>query len=159
VAGLGLQSPGAAHDFLDNLVALGFLDPQRRRPTEHPENGFSSSPRANAVYVGRKSSEGQPSPLSVLEPPSERTATGLPQNELRAGGEGPCLRRFMRIPPACRNSLASMTGISHAGHQAHRPVLPVDGATPAFAWMLGTAQGDLAAQIANASIRTCGVGF
>jgi len=109
-------SPGPPR-LLATLVALGFLTRSDRRLLRTPPRRILFLDRPRPSY-GRESSRWPPSPLSGLGAPHEAaTHLGLPPYELKGGG-GVCLRRFMRDFPPPADFLASMTGISHCGHQA-----------------------------------------
>ena len=151
---LGLH-PRSARDFLDTLVALGFL--------QRTEDGYSNSPDAS-LFLDRK----KPSYVGgILEMANHRLypfwghltealRTGQPQNEVKTGG--PALFETLYADPArLKQFLAAMTGISHGANLA---------IANAFPWKnyrtfvdVGTAQGDLAAQIARANPHLHGIGF
>jgi O-methyltransferase/methyltransferase family protein len=151
---LGLH-PRSARDFLDTLVALGFL--------QRTKDGYSNSPEAN-LFLDRK----KPSYVGgILEMANHRLypfwghltealRTGQPQNEVKTGG--PALFETLYADPArLKQFLAAMTGISHGANLA---------IANAFPWKnyrtfvdVGTAQGDLAAQIARANPHLQGIGF
>ena len=151
---LGLH-PRSARDFLDTLVALGFL--------QRTEFGYSNSPDAS-LFLDRK----KPSYVGgILEMANHRLypfwghltealRTGQPQNEVKTGG--PALFETLYADPArLKQFLAAMTGISHGANMT---------IANAFPWKnyrtfvdVGTAQGDLAAQIARANPHLHGIGF
>ena len=151
---LGLH-PRSARDFLDTLVALGFL--------QRTEDGYSNSPDAS-LFLDRK----KPSYVGgILEMANHRLypfwghltealRTGQPQNEVKTGG--PALFETLYADPArLKQFLAAMTGISHGANMT---------IANAFPWKnyrtfvdVGTAQGDLAAQIARANPHLHGIGF
>ncbi len=153
-ARVGLHSR-ASRDFLDSLVALGFLQRDGDRYSNTPETDLFLD-RAKPSYIG-----------GILEMANHRlypfwahltTAlrTGQPQNELRTGEPG--LFEVLYADPArLREFLAAMTGISHGANMTIARALPwanyktfVD---------VGTAQGDLAVQIALANPHLRGVGY
>lgn len=151
---LGLHERSAG-DFLDALVALGFLE------------------RRNGVYVNTASTDlfldkRKPSYLGgILEMANHRLygfwgnlteglRTGRLQNEAKSG-DLPFFEALYADPARLREFLAAMTGLSHGANLAiaHR-----------FPWAdrssfvdVGTAQGDLAVQIALANPHLTGVGF
>jgi precorrin-6B methylase 2 len=151
---LGLH-PRGARDFLDTLVALGFL--------QRTGDRYSNSPEAN-LFLDRK----KPSYVGgILEMANHRLypfwghltealRTGQPQNEVKTGA--PALFETLYADPArLKQFLAAMTGISHGANMA---------IANAFPWKnyrtfvdVGTAQGDLAAQIARANPHLQGIGF
>lgn len=151
---LGLH-PRSARDFLDALVALGFL--------QRDDHGYANTPEAH-LFLDRK----KPSYIGgMLEMANHRlypfwghltTAlrTGLPQNEIREGD--PSLFEALYADPArLREFLGAMTGISRGANLTIARAFPwADYTTFAD---VGTAQGDLAVQIALANPHVRGVGF
>jgi hypothetical protein len=151
---LGLH-PRSSRDFLDALVALGFL---------HRDGDRYSNTVETSLFLDRK----KPSYIGgILEMANHRlypfwghltTAlrTGLPQNEIRTGD--PNLFEALYADPArLKEFLRSMTGISHGANMT---------IARAFPWAdrrtfvdVGTAQGDLAVQIARANPHLRGLGF
>lgn len=153
-ATLGL-SPRSARDFLDALVALGFL--------ERHDGVYSDTPQT-ALFLDRR----KPSYVGgMLEMANARLyrfwgeltpalRSGKPQNETRFG-ETPLFEALYSNPAALREFLEAMTGLSHGANLAIARQVPWEGyATFAD---IGTAQGDLAAQIALAHPHLTGVGF
>lgn len=87
---------------------------------------------------------------------TEALRTGLPQNELKGGGPG-MFETLYADPARLKGFLAAMTGISHGSNMTIARKFPwaeyrsfVD---------VGTAQGDLAVQIALANPHLEGIGF
>lgn len=153
-ARIGLH-PRASRDFLDALVALGFLD---RR------DGVYANTEPAALYLDRR----QPTCIAALLEMADRrlyhywdrlpTAlrTGEPQNELRDGG--PTLfSALMDDPPRHRLFLSAMTALSRGANLAMARKFPW--AEYASFVDIGTAQGDLAAQVARAHPHLRGIGF
>jgi len=151
---LGLH-PRSAADFLDALVSLGFL--QRK-------DGIYSNTPATALFLDKQ----KPSYIGgILEMANHRlfgfwnhlteaVRTGLPQNEVKAGGQ-PLFAALYADPARLRGFLQAMTGISHGANLAIASTFPwkshrtfVD---------VGTAQGDLATQVALANPHLQGTGF
>ena len=153
-ARVGLHSR-ASRDFLDSLVALGFLQRDGDRYSNTPETDLFLD-RAKPSYIG-----------GILEMANHRlypfwahltTAlrTGQPQNELRTGEPG--LFEVLYADPArLREFLAAMTGISHGANMTIARALPW--ANHKTFVDVGTAQGDLAVQIALANPHLRGVGY
>src|SRR6266498_488910 len=151
---LGLH-PRSSQDFLDALVALGFLE------------------RSDGVYRNTASTDlfldkHKPSYIGgILEMANHRLyrfwggltealRTGQLQNEAKSG-ELPFFQALYADPARLKGFLAAMTGISHSANLAIARQFPwhehetfVD---------VGTAQGDLAVQIALANEHLTGVGF
>ncbi|HEY7056692.1 MAG TPA: methyltransferase [Vicinamibacterales bacterium] len=151
---LGLH-PRSARDFLDALVALEFLERSGDAYGNTRETALFLD-RAKPSYVG-----------GILEMASHRLypfwghltealRTGQPQNEIRSGGPG-LFEVLYADPVRLKEFLAAMTALSHAANMA---------IARAFPWKdyrtfvdVGTAQGDLAAQIGLANPHLRGYGF
>jgi precorrin-6B methylase 2 len=151
---LGLH-PRSARDFLDTLTALGFL--------QRTGESYANTPEAD-LFLDRK----KPSYVGgILEMANQRLypfwghltealRTGQPQNEFKTGGPG-LFETLYADPARLRDFLAGMTGISHGANMT---------IARGFPWKdrrtfvdVGTAQGDLAAQIALANPHLRGIGF
>ncbi|MCW5979942.1 MAG: methyltransferase [Bryobacteraceae bacterium] len=151
---LGLH-PRAARDFLDALVAMGFL--------QRVDGKYANTP-ATDLYLDRR----KPTYVGgVLEMASRRLypfwgrltealRTGRPQNEVR-DGEPELFTALYADPHRLREFLAAMTGISRGANLAIASKFPwkdyktfVD---------VGTAQGDTAVQVALAHEHLRGIGF
>ena len=145
----------SSQDFLDALVALGFL--------ERRDGVYHNTPSTNLFLDKRK-----PSYVGgILEMANQRLyhfwggltealRTGQLQNEARSGGT-PFFQALYADPARLKGFLAAMTGLSHGANVAIARQFPwhehetfVD---------VGTAQGDLAVQIALANEHLTGVGF
>jgi len=146
----------SARDFLDTLVALGFL--QR-------SNGTYSNTRETDLFLDRR----KPSYLGgILEMANARLfgfwnhltealRTGRPQNEAKdASGESP-FEALYAEPARLKEFLAAMSGISHGANMAIAQ--KVSWAKYKTFADVGTAQGDLAVQIALANPHLKGIGF
>ena len=153
-ARLGLH-PRSARDFLDALVALGFL--------QRTVDGY-----ANTVETDLFLDRHKPSYIGgILEMANHRLypswahltealRTGQPQNELKSGGAG-LFETIYADPARLKEFLAAMTGVSRGANMA---------IAQSFPWHnyhtfvdIGTAQGDLAVQIAQAHPHLQGLGF
>ncbi|HVT98978.1 MAG TPA: methyltransferase [Acidobacteriaceae bacterium] len=145
----------SAHDFLDTLVALGFLE---RR------NGTYANTPATDLFLDRK----KPSYMGgILEMANHRLypfwghltealRTGNPQNEARTG-DTPTFEALYADPARLKEFLAAMSGISRGAAMAIAAKFP---------WSkyktfcdVGAAQGDTASQIALAHSHLNGLGF
>jgi hypothetical protein len=148
---MGLH-PRAARDFLDALVALGFLE---------RKNGQYRNTPATDLYLDKR----KPSYIGgMLDMASHRlwghwgnltqaVRTGKPHSEVGLGG----FESLYADPARLREFLAAMSGISRGASRAIAAKFPwknyrtfVD---------VGTAQGDTAAQIAMAHPELNGIGF
>jgi hypothetical protein len=146
--------PRSARDFFDALVALGFL--QRHA-------GLYTNTNETSAFLDRN----KPSYLGgILEMANARLfrfwndltiglKTGEPQNEVKYGGD--LFGELYADPARLLGFLAAMTGLSHGANKAIARILPwanyktfVD---------VGTAQGDLAVQVALAQPHLTGIGF
>lgn len=151
---LGLH-PRASRDFLDTLVALKFL--------ERADGIYRNTPET-AVFLDKH----KPSYVGgILEMANHRLypfwggltealRTGRPQNESKGGGE-PLFVKLYADPARLKEFLRAMTGVSHGSNLAIGAKFPwkkyrtfVDA---------GTAQGDLAVQVALANPHLTGTGF
>jgi len=151
---LGLH-PRSSRDFLDALVALGFLE---------REDGIYRNTPSTDLFLDKQ----KPSYIGgVLEMANHRLypfwgnlteglRTGQLQNEAKAG-EMPFFEALYADPARLQQFLGAMTGLSHGAN------LAIAGQFP---WQdhetfvdLGTAQGDLAVQIVLANDHLRGIGF
>jgi hypothetical protein len=153
---LGLH-PRAAQDFLDALTALGFLRRVNGTYTNSPEADLYLD-KHKPSYVG-----------GILEMANQRLyghwnhltvalRTGKQQNESKDAGAGTSTFEALYADPArLKVFLAAMTGISRGANLAIARKVPWSHyRTFADA---GTAQGDLAVQIALANPHLSGIGF
>jgi O-methyltransferase domain/Dimerisation domain len=151
---LGLH-PRSARDFLDALVALGFLTRSGDRYANTAETDLFLD-RTKPSYVGGILEMANHRLYPFWGHLTEALRTGEPQNEVKAGN--PSLFQTLYADPArLQQFLAAMTGISHGANMT---------IARAFPWKdyrtfvdVGTAQGDLAAQIALANPHLRGQGF
>ncbi len=151
---LGLH-PRSAADFLDALVALGFLD---RR------DGVYHNTPATDLFLDRR----KPSYLGgILEMANSRLygfwggltealRTGNLQNEAKSGGL-PFFEAIYADPARLHGFLGAMTGLSHPANVQIAERFPWGGYSSFVD--VGTAQGDLAVQIALANPHLEGQGF
>lgn len=151
---LGLH-PRSARDFLDALVALGFLARTGDRYANSPETDLFLD-RNKPSYLGGILEMANHRLYPFWGHLTEALRTGLPQNEVKTGGAG-MFETLYADPARLKQFLAAMTGISHGANMT---------IARAFPWKdyrtfvdVGTAQGDLAAQIAKANPHLRGVGF
>ena len=151
---LGLHAR-ASRDFLDTLVALGFLQRDGVRYGNTPETDLFLD-RTKPSYVGGMLEMANHRLYPFWAHLTTALRTGLPQNELRTGDPG--LFEVLYADPArLREFLAAMTGISHGANMTIARALPW--ASYKTYVDVGTAQGDLAVQIALANPHLRGVGF
>src|SRR5277367_1008325 len=151
---IGLH-PRASRDFLDALVALGFL--------LRAAGQYSNTPATDTFldkhkpsYIGGILEMANSRLYGFWGHLTEALRTGMPQNEVRGGG-APVFESLYADPARLKQFLAAMTGISHGGNMAIASQFPwVNYKTFADA---GAAQGDLAVQIALANPHLSGLGF
>jgi len=151
---LGLH-PRSAHDFLDALVALGFL---------HREDGKYSNTPATDHFLDKH----KPSYIGgMLEMANRRlfhhwgnlTAglrTGLPQNEAAHGGPD-VFAALYADPERLRGFLHAMTGVSRGANMAIAARFPFD--EYKVVADAGPAQGDLLTQVLLKNPHLAGIGF
>ena len=150
---LGIH-PRAARDFFDALVALGFL--------RRVDGKYANTP-ATDLYLDRH----KPTYMGgILEMANQRLyghwnhltkalRTGKQQNE--SDGQSSTFEAIYADPAGLKMFLAAMTGISRGPNQLIAKKAPW-GQYRTFA-DVGTAQGDLAVQIALANKHLNGVGY
>jgi hypothetical protein len=145
----------SARDFLDALVALGMLEREDGVYRNTAETDLFLD-KAKPSYIG-----------GILEMANHRLypfwggltdalRTGKPQNETSHGQE-PLFETLYADPARLKEFLSAMTGVSHGANMRIARV---------FSWNdystfadIGTAQGDLAVQIAEANGHLEGIGF
>ena len=151
---LGLH-PRSARDFLDTLVALGFLQRKGDVYSNSPDTDLFLD-RKKPAYVGGILEMANHRLYPFWGHLTEALRTGKPQNEAKTGEAG-LFETLYADPARLKEFLAAMTGVSHGANItiANR-----------FPWAerrsfvdVGTAQGDLAVQIALANPHLQGIGF
>jgi hypothetical protein len=145
----------SARDFLDTLVALGFLQRTGDRYSNTPETDLFLD-RQKSSYIGGILEMANHRLYPFWGHLTEALRTGQPQNEVKGGGPG-VFETLYADPARLEEFLAAMTGISHGANLA---------IARADFWKnyktfvdVGTAQGDLATQIALANPHLRGAGF
>ena len=147
--------PRSARDFLDALVALGFLKRESDRYGNTPETDLFLD-RKKPSYIGGILEMANARLYPFWNRLTEALRTGQPQNEIKEGGRG-LFETLYTDPARLKEFLSAMTGISHGANLTIARTFPwrdyhtfVD---------VGTAQGDLAAQVALANPHLRGLGF
>jgi hypothetical protein len=154
VGRLGLHQR-SARDFLDTLVALGFLARTGDRYNNTPETDLFLD-RQKPSYVGGILEMANHRLYPFWGHLTEALRTGLPQNEVKGGGPG-VFETLYADPARLKEFLAAMTGISHGANLA---IARADFWKSYKTFVdVGTAQGDLATQIALANPHLRGSGF
>jgi precorrin-6B methylase 2 len=145
----------SARDFLDALVALGFLKRDGDRYANTADTDLFLD-RGKPSYVGGILEMANARLYPFWGHLTEALRTGQPQNEIRSGDPG-LFEALYADPARLKQFLAAMTGISRGANMLiarnfpwknHRTFVDV-----------GTAQGDLAVQIALANPHLQGTGF
>jgi hypothetical protein len=144
----------AARDFLDALVALGFLVREDDVYRNTPETDLFLD-RRKPSYIGGILEMANHRLYPFWGHLTEALRTGLPQNELRGGGTG-LFETLYADPARLKEFLAAMTGVSHGANLAIARQFPWQGYQTFVD--VGTAQGDLAVQIALANPHLRGIG-
>jgi hypothetical protein len=139
--------PRSARDFLDALVALGFLE----RTGDLYSNTIETNlflDRTKPSYIGGMLELANHRLYPFWGHLTEALHTGQPQNELKTGGPG-LFETLYADPDRLKEFLSAMTGVSRGANVAIAKIFP---------WQdyrtfvdVGTAQGDLAVQIAQAN--------
>jgi hypothetical protein len=151
---LGLH-PRSSRDFLDALVALGFLERDEQVYRNTPSTDLFLD-KHKPSYIGGILEMANQRLYGFWGSLTEALRTGALQNEAKSG-ETPFFQALYADPARLRGFLAAMTGLSHGANLAIAERFPwhehqtfVD---------VGTAQGDLAVQIALANEHLTGAGF
>ena len=150
---LGLH-PRSARDFLDALTALGFLI---RAGGEYSNTAATDLflDKNKPSYVGGMLEMANSRLYGHWSHLTEALRTGRPQNEIHDGAS--TFEALYADPARLKNFLAAMTGGSHGANLAIAAKFPWAGYKTFTD--VGTAQGDLATQIALANPHLTGVGF
>jgi hypothetical protein len=151
---LGLH-PRAARDFFDTLVALGFLTRQDGRYANTAATDLFLD-RRKPSYIGGILEMANARLYRFWGDLTEALKTGLPQNEVKAGGPG-MFETLYAEPARLKQFLEAMTGISRGANLAIGRQFPWSSYRTYVD--VGTAQGDLAAQIALGNPHLAGQGF
>ena len=151
---LGLHER-SARDFLDTLVALGFL---KRNGTSYSNTGETDLflDKKKPSYLGGMLEMANARLYRFWGSLTEALRTGRLQNEAKSG-EAPFFQALYADPARLRAFLKAMSGLSHGANMAIAKQFPW-AKYKTFA-DLGAAQGDLATQIALANPHLMGVGF
>jgi hypothetical protein len=150
----GLHERGA-RDFFDALLALGFLSRQNGVYSNTPDTQLFLD-KANPAYVGGILEMANARLYPFWANLTEALRTGLPQNEARDGSPSP-FETLYSDPARLRTFLRGMTGISRGANLAIARLLPWDRYSTYAD--IGTAQGDLAVQVALKHPHLTGIGF
>jgi precorrin-6B methylase 2 len=151
---LGLH-PRSARDFFDTLVALGFLQRNDDRYSNTPETDLFLD-RNKPSYIGGVLEMANARLYGFWGNLTEGLRTGQPQNEIKSGQPG-LFEALYADPARLRQFLAAMTGLSRGANMTIARQFPWSSYKTFID--VGTAQGDLAVQIALANPHLRGAGF
>jgi precorrin-6B methylase 2/predicted transcriptional regulator len=151
---LGLH-PRSARDFLDALVSMGFLE---RTGTTYQNTEATNLylDRHKPTYIGGILEMCNHRLYPFWSHLTEGLRTGRPQNEIREGTQ-PLFETLYADPARLKEFLRAMTGLSQPSNRAIARQFPWE-KHQTFA-DVGTAQGDLAVQIAIRNKHLRGIGF
>jgi O-methyltransferase/methyltransferase family protein len=151
---LGIH-PRAACDFFDALVALGFLRRENGKYANTPATDFFLD-KHKPTYIGGVMEMASRRLYGFWANLTEALRTGEQQSEGKHGGPSP-FDALYADPERLQGFLAAMTGISRGANFGIARKVPWS-KYRTFA-DIGTAQGDLAVQIALANPHLSGTGF
>jgi hypothetical protein len=152
---LGLH-PRSARDFLDTLAALGFLSRTDGKYANAPAADFYLD-KHKSSYIGGMLEMANQRLYGHWSHLTEALRTGKHQNEAKDGATESPFQALYADPARLKVFLSAMSGISRGANLAIAHRLPWS-RYRTFA-DVGTAQGDLAVQVALASPHLKGIGF
>ena len=145
----------AALDFFDALVALGFLKRDAGVYSNTPATDLFLDKRKPS-YVGGILEMANLRLFGFWNNLTDGLKSGTSQNEVKAGGPSP-FDQLYADPARLRSFLAAMSGISHGANMTIARQFPWSGYKTFVD--AGTAQGDLAVQVALANQHMKGTGL
>ena len=145
----------SGRDFFDTLVALGFLRRMEGKYANSPASDLYLD-KHKPTYIGGMLEMANQRLYGHWNHLTEALRTGKQQNEAKDGTGSP-FGALYADPARLKTFLAAMTGISRGANVAIAQKLPWQ-QYKTFA-DIGTAQGDLAVQLALANPHLNGVGF
>jgi hypothetical protein len=151
---IGLH-PRSARDFFDALVSFGFLERENDIYANSPDSDLFLD-KNKPSYIGGILEMANARLYKFWNGLTDGLRTGEPQNEARAGG-AQFFHELYASPERLKQFLQAMTGVSRGANLAIAENFPWE-KYHTFA-DVGTAQGDLAAQIALANPHLQGIGF
>jgi hypothetical protein len=146
--------PRSARDFLDALVAMGFLDRKGSAYRNTPETGFFLD-RAKPTYMGGMLEMANARLFRFWGTLTEGLRTGEPQNEAKVGGN--LFEAIYSDPAILKEFLKAMTGLSLGAARAIAKKFP----WKEYATFVdvGGAQGGVPVQVALAHRHLTGSNF
>jgi len=151
---LGLH-PRSARDFLDALVALGFLERTDGTYSNTPSTDFFLDKRKPS-YIGGMLEMANLRLYPFWNNLATALRTGELQNEAKGGGTS-FFAALYADPERLKGFLKAMTGISNGANRVIARKFPWKNYRTAAD--IGTAQGDLIVQVALANSHISGIGF
>ncbi len=151
---LGLH-PRSSHDFLDALVALGFLERANGLYSNTPTTDLFLD-KHKPTYIGGMLEMANQRLYAHWNNLTTALRTGKPQNEA-SHGEQDVFAALYADPMRLKTFLRAMTGISRGANMAIAARFPWHKYNSAAD--CGTAQGDLISQVAMANPHISGIGF
>jgi hypothetical protein len=151
---LGLH-PRSARDFLDALVALGFLERHDGKYSNAPDTDLFLD-KKKPSYIGGILEMCNHRSYGHWDRLTEGLRTGLPQNELRGGGAS-AFEIIYADPARLKEFLKAMSGVSRGANLAIAAKFPW--AQYKTVVDAGPAQGDLLTQVLLKNQHLAGVGF
>lgn len=147
--------PRATKDFFDTLVSLGFLQRHRGIYSNTAETDLFLD-KAKPSYIGGILEMANSRLYPFWANLTEGLKTGQAQNEAKSGGEK-FFEQLYSDPARLKQFLSAMTGVSRGANLAIAKNFPWENYRTFVD--AGTAQGDLAAQVALANPHLRGTGF
>lgn len=151
---LGLH-PRSAHDFLDALVALGFLVRKNSEYSNSPSTDFFLD-KNKPTYIGGVLEMANFRLFGFWNNLTTALRTGELQNEAKGGGDSPFVALYAD-PGRLAQFLKAMTAISNTANRLIAVRFPWKNYKTAAD--VGTAQGDLIVQVTFANPHVTGIGF
>jgi len=151
---LGLH-PRSARDFLDALVALGFLERTDGTYSNTPSTDFFLDKRKPS-YIGGMLEMANLRLYPFWNNLTTALRTGELQNEAKGGGTS-FFAALYADPERLKGFLKAMTGLSNGANHVIARKFPWKNYSTAAD--IGTAQGDLIVQVALANSHISGIGF
>ena len=151
---LGLH-PRSARDFLDALVALGFLERHAGNYSNTPSTGYFLD-KHKPSYIGGMLEMANRRLFGHWNKLTTALRTGQPQNEA-AHGDPDVFSTLYSDPQRLKGFLRAMTGISRGANMAIAARFPWAGYSSVAD--AGAAQGDLIVQVALKNPHLSAVGF
>jgi len=151
---LGLH-PRSSRDFLDTLVALGFLERNYGVYSNTPSTDLFLD-KSKPSYIGGMLEMANLRLYPFWNKLTVALRTGQPQNEAAHGDAEPFAALYAN-PERLKGFLRAMTGVSRGANMAIAAKFPW--ADHKSAADIGTAQGDLITQVALANPQLSGIGY